>query len=809
LRTFLTLAALAATVCAAPRSANAATSYTLVTEPDQGLTAIYNLVNSARHTIDMTMYELNDTTFEQYLVNQAKAGVTVRVILDINLEQSNNQAAYTYLNANGVTTHWANTTYAATHQKTITIDANYSNAQTAIMTLNLTTQYYPTSRDFAIIENDPNDIAAIETTFQDDFNSASITPPTGDDLVWSPTNSQTAMLALINGAQHTLLVENEEMSDTAIVSALVSAAKRGVNVQVIMNAGTTYESEWNQITAAGGDVSTYPATTTGLYIHAKVILADYGYATASVFQGSENFSSASLTENRELGLIIDNVPVMSSLFATLTSDFNGGTAYTGSPANFTLSPSPASLSVAAGSTAPTAITATPFNAFKTAVTLSATGLPSGVTASFSPASISGGSGSSTLTLKSSASVAAGTYLIGIVGTAGSLTNSTAVSLTLTGGTPIFTLSASPASLSIAAGSSGSSTITSAVSGGFSSAVALTAGGLPTGVTASFSPASISGGAGSSTLTLTASGTAAAGTSTVTVAGTGGGLTETTAVTLTIPGGTSSGFTISASPASLTVTQGASAATTVTTAVTGGFSSAVSLTAGGLPAGVTSSFSPASITGAGNSTLTLAASATATIGTATVTVTGTGGGLTETTAVSLTVSATAQLITDGGFESATASGLTAPGWTATTNLSSHNIVIYHGSYPHTGSNYALLGGVNNANDTLTQTITVPAGSTSTPLTFWVSIYTKETTTTTKYDYLYVEIHNTSGTLLATPLTLSNLNSTSDSNTLGTYFQPTPIDLSAHAGQTIELVFHGTNDYEDPTTFLIDDVSVTAN
>ncbi len=798
------LAALAASQAAA------ATSYTLVTEPDQGLTAIYNLVNSAKHTIDMTMYELDDTTFEQYLANQAKAGVTVRVILDINEEQSNNQAAYTFLNANGVTTHWANTTYAVTHQKTITIDAAYSNAQTAIMTLNLTPRYYSTSRDFAIIENDPNDIAAIETTFQDDFNSASVTPPTGDDLVWSPTNSQTAMLALINGAQHTLLVENEEMSDSAIVSALASAAKRGVNVQVIMNAGTTYDSEWNQITAAGGDVSTYPSTATGLYIHAKVILADYGYPAGSVFQGSENFSVASLTENRELGLIINNAAIMSSLFATLTSDFNGGTAYTGSPANFTLTPGNASLSAAAGSTASTTITAVPFNGFKSAVSLSATGLPSGVTAGFSPASISGGSGSSTLTLTASGSVAAGSYLIGILGMSGSLSNSTAVTLTVSGSTPAFTLSASPSSLSIPAGSSGTSTITSAVSGGFSSAVSLSASGLPSGVTAGFSPATISGGAGSSTLTLTAGSSAAAGTSTITVTGTGGGLTKTATIALTITAGTTPSFTISASPATLTVNQGSSGNTTVTTAVSGGFSSSIALAASGLPGGVTASFSPATLSGAGSSTLTLTAGASATTGAATVNITGTGGGLTETTTLALTINATAggQLITDGGFESATASGLTAPGWTATTTLSNHNIVIYHGSHPHTGNNYAQLGGVNNANDTLTQTVAVPAGSTSTPLTFWVSINTTETNGKA-YDYLHVEIHNTSGTLLATPLTLSNLNSTSDNNTLGTYFQPAAIDLSAYAGQTIELVFHGTNDSEDPTYFLVDDISVTAN
>jgi phosphatidylserine/phosphatidylglycerophosphate/cardiolipin synthase-like enzyme len=155
-------------------------------------------------------------------------------------------------------------------------------------------------------------------------------PPDGGGLVWSPTNSQLAMVGLIDSAQHSLLVENEEMSDTAIVDALEGAAERGVAVQVIMNAGTSYSSEWNRITAAGGRISTY-ASTAPLYIHAKVILADYGYPTASVFQGSENFSSASLTRNRELGLIIDDISIMASLDATMTSDFAGGVPYPCSP----------------------------------------------------------------------------------------------------------------------------------------------------------------------------------------------------------------------------------------------------------------------------------------------------------------------------------------------------------------------------------------------------------------------------------------------------------------------------------------------
>ncbi|HEV3317102.1 MAG TPA: discoidin domain-containing protein [Candidatus Angelobacter sp.] len=97
------------------------------------------------------------------------------------------------------------------------------------------------------------------------------------------------------------------------------------------------------------------------------------------------------------------------------------------------------------------------------------------------------------------------------------------------------------------------------------------------------------------------------------------------------------FSLSASPGSLTVPQGSNASSTVTVSPSNGFSSSVSLSASGLPSGVTASFNPSSTTG--TSTVTLTASSTAATGTSTVTVTGTSGNLTHTTTISLTVNAT--------------------------------------------------------------------------------------------------------------------------------------------------------------------------
>jgi hypothetical protein len=790
-------------------AAGASAQYTLVTEPGQGITPIYNFIGTAKKTIDMTMYEFTDTQGEQLLAQAAAAGVIVRVILDQNLEKSSNTAAYNYLSENGVQVHWANPTYAATHQKTITVDG----ATSAIMTLNLTSQYYSTSRDFAVIENDPNDVAAIEQTFNADFQNSAITPPDGDDLVWSPTNSQSALLALINGAQHTLLVENEEMSDTDIVDALVSAASRGVLLQIAMtNDDNDYASEFDKLTAAGAEIGTY-AETASLYIHAKVILADYGSPDAQVFIGSENFSNASLTENRELGLIISNAAIMASIYSTLTSDFTGGTPWSGSKANFSTLASPDSLTVDAGSSGTTTVTTQVFDGFSSAVSLSASGLPSGVTATFSPSSIAApGSGSSSLTLDVGGSATAGTHSFTITGSGGGVTSTAGASLTIaSSGVPSFSLSDNPTAVTVAAGGSGQSTVTAAISGGFNAAISLSASGLPTGVTASFNPTSIAApGSGSSTLTLSAASGAAAGSYTITISGTGGGLTETTSVSLTVTASSSPAFSLAVSPASVSVAQGGTGTATATTTVSGGFDAAISLSASGLPAGATASFNPSSIAapGAGTAAMTISVGASTAVGVYTVTVTATGGGLTNTATVSLSVTSagSGQLIVDGGFESATKSGNSAPGWTATTTISGQDVIVYHGSYPHTGSNYASEGGYNSDTDKLTQTLTIPSTINSATLTFWVNVVTQETTTSTKYDYLYVEIHNSSGTLLATPLTLSNLNNKSSNNTNGVYFQPAAISLTSYKGQTIELVFHATTDYEKTTTFNIDDVSV---
>jgi len=297
-------------------------SLRLLTEPANGIGPIYQLISGARSSVDLTMYELNDPKAEADLAADAARGVDVRVILDQHLEKSANTAAYDYLTARRVHVRWApaDTTY---HQKTLTVD----DATSVIMTLNFVADDYAGTRDFAVIDTNRADVAAIVATFNADFAGRAITPPDGTDLVWSPTNAQASVLSVINGATRSLAVEDEEMDDPTVTAALAAAARRGVDVRVIMTADPEWDTAFTELARAGAHVRLYANNSSTLYIHAKAIVADAGRSDQRVLAGSQNFSAASLDYNRELGILTRNQAVVAGISATLAGDYAGAKPY--------------------------------------------------------------------------------------------------------------------------------------------------------------------------------------------------------------------------------------------------------------------------------------------------------------------------------------------------------------------------------------------------------------------------------------------------------------------------------------------------
>jgi Subtilase family/Viral BACON domain len=151
----------------------------------------------------------------------------------------------------------------------------------------------------------------------------------------------------------------------------------------------------------------------------------------------------------------------------------------------------------------------------------------------------------------------------------------------------------------------------------------------------------------------------------------------------------------------------------------------------------------------------------------------------------------ELIVNGGFE-----GSAAP-WTLTGGA-----VRSTGGNQRSGTGYLILGGVNNASQSAFQQITIPSG-TSPSLNFWLNVTSAETTTVTQFDRFFVEVRSTSGALLATLATFSNLNRVAATNA---YTLRGPLNLSSFAGQTVRIQFRATTDSSLITSFRVDDVSV---
>jgi hypothetical protein len=262
---------------------------------------------------------------------------------------------------------------------------------------------------------------------------------------------------------------------------------------------------------------------------------------------------------------------------------------------------------------------------------------------------------------------------------------------------------------------------------------------------------------------------------------------TTAIAVVTGGGGGGTSVTVANPGAQASTVGVAASVQISASDSAG--QALTYSATGLPAGLSVNSGTGLISGTPSAA-----------GTSNVTVTaGDSTGASGSASFSWTVSGSggctpAQLLGNAGFESGTA----AP-WTATASIISSS----SSEAPRSGTYDAWLDGYGATHtDALAQTVTLPTGCTAYTFSFWLHIDTAETTTTTAYDTLTLQILNASGTVLATSATFSNL----DHNT--GYAQHS-VDLSAYAGQNITVKLTGTEDSTQQTSFVLDDTALSTS
>jgi cardiolipin synthase A/B len=302
-----------------PPSISYTSQVKIIVEPSDDGSALLAAINGAATSVHMTMYMLTENgPVYDALIAAKNRGLEVKVVLNQQFPggQGSNSKSFSGLKAAGISVVYAPSVYTFTHEKCVVLDK----ATAWIMTMNATNTSPTDNREYLAVDTDAADVAAAEAIFEADFSGAAANAP--GKLLLSPINSRSLLHALLSTATKTIDIEGEELSDTDLVGVMTAKADAGIAVRVVLSdeSPPTPAQQTAVTTLKQHKVPVVSVSTP--YIHAKAIVVDGVHS----YVGSANFTSGSLTGNRELGVLFDTAAEVAKVATTIDTDFKAGTA---------------------------------------------------------------------------------------------------------------------------------------------------------------------------------------------------------------------------------------------------------------------------------------------------------------------------------------------------------------------------------------------------------------------------------------------------------------------------------------------------
>ena len=274
-------------------------------------TRMHNLIAGADTSLDVQMYLFTVDSLADDIVAAKNRGVAVRVLLDP--DHDGNPDVRAQLTSAGVPNQNAPSGFANAHAKYLIVDG----AAVAIMSANFNIGAMSSERNYGVIDRDPDDIADVQAIFDADW--AGTTPDLAcTRLVVSPVNAKSRILALINSATATLDVEVIYLSESTVRAAITSAKNRGVAIRVIVADPADFPE--NQTAIETLQNTGVPVRVANFSLHAKLIITD-----GAALVGSENMSMTSFTQNREVGVLIQDAASLATIRAQVDTDWGNST----------------------------------------------------------------------------------------------------------------------------------------------------------------------------------------------------------------------------------------------------------------------------------------------------------------------------------------------------------------------------------------------------------------------------------------------------------------------------------------------------
>jgi cardiolipin synthase len=284
--------------------------------PEDGEKPFVDMIGRATQSLRVFAYLMGTGGILDGLVQQAQAGLDVRVILDAG--QTANQTYYNQLKAAGAKLAWSDPQFTHMHAKVIIGDDKEAVVSTGNYSLTYSIQR---NRDYVGHTTDPKDVADLIQLFDTDWDRKAPSLPCTRLLV-SPINARLRLVQLINSAQSTLDLESMQFADTEVREAVGDRKRDGVSVRAILADASWVDA--NSDAAAylkGLGIPVRYLKTPG--VHAKAIMVDGTQA----YLGSVNLSYTSLSKNREVGIVVTAGPALQRMSATFDKDWAAATPF--------------------------------------------------------------------------------------------------------------------------------------------------------------------------------------------------------------------------------------------------------------------------------------------------------------------------------------------------------------------------------------------------------------------------------------------------------------------------------------------------
>ena len=294
-------------------------SRSLIVLPDDTVQPILDAIDAAAKSLSIKMFALSDPRILEALIGAHKRGVKIRVMLNPARRSGEvqNKGSRSVLRDAGIDVLDSNPVFDVTHEKSMVVD----DTTAFIGSLNWEPQNFETTRDYAIVTTDREEVSEVIDCFEADWRRQPFEPRKSSNLIWCPDGGRERIGQFIDSAKRSLFVQNDRYQDAIIVEHLVRAKLRGVKVHVMTRPSHSLRAE--KLAEGIGDLRIMQDVGIGVHkikhlrLHAKMLLADRSRAIV----GSINLTSGSFDKRRELAIRLKDPGVISRLLKVVREDW--------------------------------------------------------------------------------------------------------------------------------------------------------------------------------------------------------------------------------------------------------------------------------------------------------------------------------------------------------------------------------------------------------------------------------------------------------------------------------------------------------